>query len=245
MPRRFPESAATHAAVADRDVHPFRLSPEIWLGVILAALSLALAPAAQADWYLGGSVGQSAIDAQAGEINEAFLIDDDFIATDTSLDETDTGWKAFIGYSILPILSIEAGYADLGSATFRTTIVSAPPPNDAIVPFGILGTATAEGMQLSALLDLPIAGPFSVLARAGAFRWETEFTEEIIETGAIRIARSEEQVDPYYGVGVKFAFSDAFAVRVEWERFESVGEGIGGRSGRDVDYYSAGVVLTF
>ena len=62
---------------------------------VLGALGVFCAGSAQADWYVGGSVGQSSIDVGTDEIEDAFLLDDDFVATGTSLDETDTGWKAF------------------------------------------------------------------------------------------------------------------------------------------------------
>lgn len=200
---------------------------------------------ASADWYIGASVGQSKIDAESGEIEAAFLIDDAFVATGTSLDETDTGWKAYVAYRILPVFAVEATYADLGEASFLTTIESAPPPNDALTPFEILGTATADGFQLSAVLELSLVGPISLIGKVGAFRWEAEFTEEIVETGAIRVARTEAEVDALYGVGLQVSMSDSIAARVEWERLENVGEGIGGRSGRDLDFISAGLILRF
>jgi hypothetical protein len=47
-----------------------------------------------------------------------------------------------------------------------------------------------------------------------------------------------------YGVGVQVQFA-ALGARLEWERLQSVGEGIGGREGRDIDYFSAGIVFEF
>jgi OmpA-OmpF porin, OOP family len=208
-------------------------------------LTVAPLAASYADWYVGGSIGQSSIDATASEIEEAFLIDDDFVATGTTLDKTDTGWKAYVGYQVLPMLALEAGYADLGKATFSTTIVEAPPPDDAMTPFSIRGTATVDGAQLAAVLQVPLPGPLSVLARAGVFRWEAEFTEVITDTGVMRVARTEDKIDALYGVGVQLEFPGPLAARLEWERLDSVGEGIGGREGRDIDFFSVGVVFGF
>lgn len=207
-------------------------------------LVTALCSTSYADWYVGANIGQSSIDASAGEIEQAFLIDDDFIATGTRLDDTDTGWKAYVGYRVIPLLSLEIAYADLGKATFDTTIIDAPPPYDAITPFDIDGTATASGPQASAVLHLPLVGPLTAFARAGAFRWEAEFTEFIPDTRTTRVARTEAEIDPVYGIGLQFQFA-ALGARVEWERLEGVGEGIGGRDGRDIDYFSAGVILEF
>jgi OOP family OmpA-OmpF porin len=216
------------------------------LGCIACGV-LTIAPLANSygDWYVGGSIGQSRIDATADEIEDAFLIDDDFVATGTTLDKTDTGWKAYAGYQFLPMLGLEAGYAELGRATFSTTIVEAPPPADALTPFSIEGTATVDGALLAAVLQVALPGPFAFLARAGAFRWQAKFTERITDTGMTRVARTESKIDALYGIGAKLQFSDALGARLEWERLENVGEGIGGREGRDVDFFSVGVVFEF
>lgn len=216
----------------------------ILAGIVCGLLVTAPLSISRAGWYVGANVGQSSIDASPREIEQAFLIDDDFVASGTTLDKTDTGWKAYAGYRFIRLLSLEAGYADLGKATFNTTIVDAPPPLDALTPFEIQGTATAEGPQASALLHLPLLGPLSAFARAGAFRWETEFTEFIPDTGTTRVARSEAKTDMMYGAGFQLQFA-ALGARLEWERLESVGEGIGGREGRDIDYFSAGVIFEF
>ena len=220
--------------------HKRFMSAGTWCGLII----LAPFASSHAEWYVGANVGQSSIDTSAGEIEQAFLIDDAFVASGTTLDKTDTGWKGYVGYGFIPWLSLEAGYADLGKATFNTTIVDAPPPAGALTPFDIVGTATASGPQVSALLHLPLPGPLTAFARAGAFRWETEFTEIIPDTGTTRVARSEARTDPMYGAGVQLQFA-ALGARLEWERLESVGEGIGGREGRDIDYFSAGIVFEF
>ncbi|CAN5258887.1 hypothetical protein BH24PSE2_BH24PSE2_08410 [soil metagenome] len=208
---------------------------------------LATAPftIAYADWYVGGNVGQSSIDVSSGEIEQAFLIDDDFVAAGTTLDETDTGWKAYAGYRFLPLLSIEAGYSDLGEATFSTTIVDAPPPLGDITPFRIEGTATADGPHVSALLHLPLPGPLTILARAGVIRWEAEFTEFIPDTGTVRVARTEAETDALYGLGLQLKLLGTLGFRLEWERLENVGEGIGGRDGRDIDFFSVGAFFEF
>lgn len=213
-------------------------------GALCGLLTTVPVAASHADWYVGANVGQSSIDASGDEIEQAFLIDDDFVASGTTLDKTDTGWKGYIGYRFIRFLSLEGGYADLGEATFSTTIVDAPAPFDAITPFGIEGTATASGPQLSALLHLPLFGPVTAFARAGAFRWEAEFTEFIPDTETTRVARTEARTDPMYGVGFQLQFG-SLGARLEWERLESVGEGIGGRDGRDIDYFSAGLIFEF
>jgi len=66
---------------------------------LLIGSSLApLAASAQSAWYVGASVGQSAIKASPGEVENGFLLDDGFTASGTTLDKKDTGWKGYAGY---------------------------------------------------------------------------------------------------------------------------------------------------
>lgn len=222
----------------------FLVAPLVCSLFVATAFPVA-ASAVERNWYLGASVGQSRIDATSAEIDQAFLIDDGFVATGTTLDETDTGWKAYLGYRFNRFFALEGGYADLGEATFDTTIVTAPPPYDTLTPFPIRATATANGVMFSGVLRLPLTERFSLLAKAGVFRWQAEFTERISGTGITRVNRTEREMDPAYGVGAELGLTDTLRLRVEAERFKDVGKGIGGREGRDIDYYSAGIVLGF
>lgn len=217
-----------------------------FLSALLAGSLLApVAVFAQPAWYVGGSLGQSAIDATPSEIEQGFLADDAFVASGTTLDKTDTGWKAYLGYRFSRFLALEGGYADLGEASFTTTIVSAPAPISALTPFPIHATATAKGVFIAGLVHLPVTDRFSIFGKAGAFRWQAKFTERIPGTDITRVSRSEEKVDALYGAGLQLQFTKAVGARLEWERFKDVGEGIGGREGRDVDFVSAGVVFQF
>ena len=204
-----------------------------------------LTVSAQSSWYLGASVGYGVIDATTGEVEQGFLSDDGFVATGTTLDKTDVGWKAYLGYRFNPYLAAEGGYVDLGEASFNTTIVSAPPGTNPAPPFPIHATATAKGVVLSGLAHLPLTDSFSLFAKAGLFRWQAKFTERIPGTDITRVSRSEEKTDPLYGAGLQLHFTPAIAARLEWERFKDVGSGIGGREGRDVDFFSAGILVQF
>lgn len=113
------------------------------------------------------------------KIENAFARDDGFLASDTTIDDTDGAWKAFIGYRFNSFLAIEGGYVDLGKATFVTNIVSAPPPYDALTPFQIYGTAEATGYNVSALIEVPLGSAAFLFAKGGVFHWEADFTETI------------------------------------------------------------------
>jgi len=204
-----------------------------------------LAASAQSSWYVGASVGQSAIKASPGEVENGFLLDDGFTASGTTLDKKDTGWKGYAGYRFNRFFAAEAGYADLGRASFNTTIVAAPAGTAPAPPFPIHATAKARGVFLSALARWPVTQDFSLFAKAGVFRSDAKFTEVITDTGATRVSRTDRRSDANYGVGLQWQFTGTVGARLEWERFKNIGRGIGGREGRDVDFASAGIVLEF
>jgi OOP family OmpA-OmpF porin len=216
------------------------------LGATVLAMTLFNAPVlAFAGPYVGASVGQAWIDASATEIEAAFARDDDFVATGTTIDDSDTGWKAFVGYRFNSFLALEGGYVDLGKATFSTTIASAPPPYDAFTPFQINGTAEATGYNLTAIVGMPLGSAAFLFAKGGAFHWDADFTETIPGFGAARVARSESDTKPTYGAGLELRLGHGARIRAEWERFEDVGSGIGGREGTNVDLASAGLMYEF
>lgn len=227
--------------------HMSRILVTPFVCTLIAATAFpAVVLSAEPYWYMGVSAGQSRIDATSAEIDEGFVIDDSFTASGTALDKTDTGWKAYFGYRFNRIFALEGGYADLGEASFTTTIVNAPPPYNVETPFPIRATATAEGIQLSGALHLPLTDRSSLFAKAGVFRWQADFNEErTLAAGIELVSRTEKETDAVYGVGAELGFTDDLRLRVEFERFMDVGKGIGGREGQDIDYFSAGIVFGF
>ncbi len=218
----------------------------LWaLRCLLAAGSLLpVTASAESPWYLGVSAGQSAIKASPGDIETGFLVDDGFTARGTTLNKTDTGWKGYAGYRFNRFFAAEGGYADLGEASFDTTIVAAPSGIAPPPPFPIHATASARGEFLTAIAHWPFTQDFALFAKAGAFRSDAKFTEAIQGTG-IRLSRTERRTDANYGAGLEWMFTDVVGVRLEWERFKNIGKGIGGREGNDVDLASVGLMVQF
>src|SRR5438552_9676276 len=191
--------------------------------LVAGGLWLPIGAAAQSAWYLGASGGQSAIKASAGEVDQGFLIDDAFTASGTTLDKKDTAWKLYAGYRFNRFFAAEAGYADLGKASFSTTIVGAPSGTTPAPPFPITGTAKARGAFLSALAHWPVTQDISLFVKAGAFRSDAKFTEVIPGTGITRVSQTERRTDGNYGVGLQWAFSGRVGARLEVERFKNIG----------------------
>ncbi|MFA9460641.1 porin family protein [Thiohalorhabdus methylotrophus] len=176
-------------------------------GVLLAA-GTATAQAAEdvgPGWrgvYFGAGVGQYSY-KQEGEVG----------GIDYSLDESDTAYKAFLGYRFTPYVSIEAAYADLGN------------------PAGNL-TEDLGGNRLKADTEawygylvgyLPIANAFDFFGKVGVADWSVNaklqgdgFESEIDNT--------PDGTDFAWGLGAEVNLPLNFSVRAEYERIE-MGEG--------------------
>ena len=113
-------------------------------GVVATFLTLTFATTANATeqgWYLGGSFGQS-------DIVEKDVFDDfcDTVFVVCGDKDTDTAYKAIVGYQVNNYVGLEAAYFDLGNPSVSTT---APIVVDAIASF--------TGGSFSVLPQVPIA----------------------------------------------------------------------------------------
>lgn len=173
-------------------------------------------------FYVGGSAGRvDARDACDG------LVDVNFVG---SCDSTDTGWKIFGGYQFTPNFEAEAFYADLGDTSANGTIQGLP------------ATANVEidGFGISAIGIFPIGDKFDVLGKLGFLRWDIKSSATV---GSNSASLEANGTDIMFGIGARYSFSERFAIRVEWERFNDVGDDNIGES--DVDLLSAGIVWSF
>lgn len=143
--------------------------------VLAAVAALAAAPSFAAPGpYLG---------AGAGRVNN------------NAIDETATGYKAFVGYNFTDYLSVEGGYVNLGSYDVGPANVD------------------VDGLNLVGVLTLPFTPQFGAFAKGGA-----AWTQTRAEVGGL--SADDRTTDATYGAGVKFDFNHTFGVRGEWERFE-------------------------
>lgn len=162
---------------------------------LLTAATLLLTVAesrAESGFYVGGSLGDAAVDVDVTDQVDNF-----------NFDENDFGWKVFGGYNFDVTafdLAVEASYVDLGAPSgdvagnileFDTTA------------FDLFGVA---GVEL---------GPVGVFAKAGLVAWDTDSSID-------DVSLSDDGTDPAYGVGVDFAMGSLeFRAEYEWFDIES------------------------
>jgi hypothetical protein len=163
------------------------------LAVSALASALLLSGPAMADsgFYLGGSIGNTAL-----EVNF-----DDGQGGVVPFDESDFSWKLYGGYNFdLPVinLGVEGGYRSLGgpSATFASETFGID-----ITAWDVFGVA---GFNL---------GPVVVFGKLGMVSWDAELTVGGFDVG------SEDDQDTAYGVGASFNLG-SFQLRAEYEMFD-------------------------
>lgn len=114
-------------------------------------------------------------------------------------DDEDLAYSVFGGYQFNRYFSLEAGYADFGE----------------LAPRGEGRDLEATSAYLAAVGNVPITERFSAYAKAGVQYWDLDAALPGL-TGT----RDASGTDPVYGVGVQYRFSDRFALRGEYTRFE-------------------------
>ena len=205
---------------------------------MFAAIALAFSTAgtAAAQWikdsggsgvYVGGGVGATQL-----KIDTGGLIG--------STDESDTGWKVFVGYQINPYVGVEAGYYDLGKASFSGTLAVPIPPFPA-------GTAASVNLKskayaIAAVGSLPLGGSgFSLIGRLGISRSETDAGVRLGVAATNTL--SDKATELTYGAGLRYDVTRALALRAEWERFRVGGSNTGDKS--DVDLFTLNAFYRF
>jgi outer membrane immunogenic protein len=164
------------------------------LAAAALASALLLSGPAMADsgFYMGGSVGNTTLEA---------TLQDPIGGGDFLFDESDFSWKAFGGFNFdLPVvnLGIEGGYRSLGG----------PSVTSATQTYGI--DITAWDLFGVAGFDL---GPLTVFGKLGVISWDADLTISGFDAG------SEDDQDTAYGVGASFNLG-SFQLRAEYEMFD-------------------------
>jgi OOP family OmpA-OmpF porin len=204
----------------------------------LAAMSSPLTQAEDSGWYdsgwyMGGNIGQSKADLDDERIAQN-LLEGGFATTVFDENDSDTGYKLFGGYQFNRYFALEGGYFDLGEFDFTATTI----------PVGTLsGNLKLKGVNVDLVGFLPFTEKFSAFGRAGVNYAETK--DSFSGTGAVNVVNpnaSEREANLKLGVGLQYDFNDAWAMRLETERYR-INDAVGNKG--DVDLVSLGVIYRF
>lgn len=131
-------------------------------------------------------------------------------------DDSDTGYKLYLGWGFTPNFGLEAGYVDLGEF------------------HGPLGSLKADGAYLDAVGTLPLGLGFSGLGRVGVFNGR-------LRSDRLGLGDSDRGSNWKVGLGVQYDFNPKVSLRGEWERYRF--DALDTRD--DADLYSIGLNYRF
>ncbi|WP_189430636.1 OmpA family protein [Alishewanella longhuensis] len=184
-------------------------------------------------WFIGANLGQSTANIDSDSIWRN-LENSGFAVNEINEDTRHLGYKLYTGYTFSRYFALEGGYFDLGNMGFNATT---SPVSD------YTGNTGLKGWNLDLVGRLPLSANWSVLARVGVTqnKSKTRFSSN----GLINTTANNQQssyTKHKYGLGVQYAISDAFVLRLEAERYRM--DDLIGNIG-DMDLYSLGLVYRF
>lgn len=210
---------------------PLRLAVMAAFGTVLAGGALAQ----DSYMYFGLGPGQTRGVFNDQRITDAVVAPGGFTDYSIATDRRDTGYKLFLGYQLNRYVGFELGYFNLGKYGLANTTT----------PAGRLaGEIRAQGVNLDVVGTLPVTEKFAVLGRVGAAYARTR--AQFAGTGAVTVTDpnpSRREANMKLGVGMQYAFSDGFMMRVEGEDYR-VNDGVGAGKGH-VRMYSVSAVFPF
>lgn len=212
------------------------------MGPLVLCAGLGLATSAHAEgWYAVVFGGESSAEGLHQDQIDDALVGAGFDLQSSSLDDSDTGFGATLGYQVNPHFAAELSYVDLGETSYDASNEQASPANES---FAL--TSSAAGPVLSFLGILPVGSSrFEVYGRAGLALMDVE-GEAAATVGDVvtRDRASTTRSNLVFGGGVQYGINDRFGVRLEWDRHFDVGsEDITGES--DIDLFALGLRVNF
>ncbi len=143
-----------------------------------------------------------------------------------NVDDSDTGFKVFGGYSFNSNFAVELSYFDLGEVSGRENFP----------PFGTVSfDVGVSGLNASAVGRLPLSDTFALFGKLGFASYDLDASVNVAGFGSGSDSSSE--TDMTYGVGGSLSFAGQWEVRVEWEAINV--------DGGDANMLSVGALYRF
>ena len=174
-------------------------------GASVGSLACSSAFAQSADqndsgFYIGGGVGQFNVKI------------DDVDQTDEAiqrLDDSDTSWKAFVGWRMNPYFALDLAYIDFGRPSQRATTASGS---------GGDFSAHLSGFAPSVYGTIPL-GPVELFGKIGYYFYDVDAKVDLDNGPGFDSSSSDE--DLLYGGGIGMTFFQHLNARLEYERIDS------------------------
>lgn len=183
------------------------------------------ASASQDRWYGGLDISLAHTGLTGGDIDRAFA--GQGITSTTSLDRSNTGWGANLGYRFGPYFALEGGYADLGKSSY--TSAATVPAVDSLQ-----GNFKAHAWWFAPVGSYPLSDRWSLLGKAGLTRVTANMSASSSTGATAPSGSSHSNAGWLLGIGTSYDITRSVYARVEWDRFGHVGDpNTTGRSASD------------
>ncbi|MCW9059856.1 MAG: outer membrane beta-barrel protein [Gammaproteobacteria bacterium] len=179
--------------------------------VLLASIA-GTASASEAGLYFGAQFGRADTDVNLGKVT-ADLAARGIVGTPEVSDATRNAWRVFGGYGFNDHLALEGGYTDLGEIVTRLRGTGPVNIYDVHESVPISGT----GFELAAVARYPFAERYAVFARAGLWRWKSEY--ELLNADNTVASSTRRGTDAVFGLGAEARFSEHWSARLGWDQY--------------------------
>lgn len=141
-----------------------------------------------------------------------------------STDNDEVSWNVAVGYRFNPNIALELGYVDLGKVEADLTDASGATDSSAHASFA------ADGTTLALIGTFPI-GRWEPYLKAGVLFSSTDLRfAGAIDAAPFAGRLTNDNEDPLYGTGVRFAATESLRIFLDVTFFHAVGEPETGRS---------------
>jgi hypothetical protein len=174
--------------------------PKLLFGILLSLSSVSLATAGS-DTYLGGGIGQSSLDISDSSADR--------------IDDSSTYFKIFGGKKINESVNSEFGYVDFGefSAHYPT--------------FDETDKADGFALYAAAVGATKIAENINVIGRIGLNYWSIDISADANVFGTpVSGSGDGTGISLLFGFGLEISLGSESSIRLEFERFNNVADGI-------------------
>ena len=184
--------------------------------IFLASAGSAFAGTEVGEWYVGGSLGVTNSDADAGKL----FFNPNLCNTthDCSADSSDNAVSILAGYQINKHFAVELSYSDLGN--------TADYSYQQAFSTGTLKQDT-QALSLVGVGKHKLGhSKVSAFGKLGISNWRSEIAYDRTPNSATFFDRKEKAsgTDPVIGLGLEYDVSHNASIRAGWDRHYSVGE---------------------